>query len=163
MTNIIIFAANYLFWVIIAVAVVVFLLIERTAKNSFVRIAAMAFLLSFLMGKLASSLYYDPRPFVVEHVHPLIPHAASNGFPSDHTLFAMTVAGIVYFYHRKVGLLMIALALTVGVARIFAKVHSPIDIASGVAIAMLAVYLSVVINSLVQKLIITKRRVVAHE
>lgn len=163
MTNIFIFAANYLFWIIIGVAGVVFLLTKRTAKSSFLRISAIAFILSFLIGKLASSLYYDPRPFVVEHTQPLIPHAANNGFPSDHTLFAMTIAGIVFLYHKKVGLLLVVLAIIVGIARILAKVHSPVDIVSGAVIAVLAVYLSLVINSLIQKLFISKRRIITHE
>ena len=42
-----------------------------------------------------------PRPFVVQHVAPLFPRDADNGFPSDHTLLATFFAVCVFFYSRK--------------------------------------------------------------
>lgn len=157
MAQIIIFAAKYLFWIIIAVALTVFLFAEKTTKISFFWTATITLPLSFLAGRIASNLFYNPRPFVVERVLPLISHTANNGFPSDHTLFASTVAGIVFLYHKRLGLLLMALALMVGTARVLAKVHSPIDIISGATIAILAVYLATRINTLISKPFIIKK------
>ncbi|MCL4354190.1 phosphatase PAP2 family protein [Patescibacteria group bacterium] len=159
MTSVIIFAANYLLWIIIAVALTVFIFAERTTKRSLFWTAIIALPLSFLMGKIASSLFFDPRPFVIEHIQPLIPHAVNNGFPSDHTLFASTVAMIVFLHYKRTGIVLMALALIVGIARVLAKVHSPIDIISGVVIAILAVYLSTAINTLIRKPFLIKKAI----
>ena len=88
--------------------------------------------------KTGGAVYYDPRPFVAAHVAPLFPHAADNGFPSDHTAVTMFVAFSVLVVSRPWGLALAALSLLAGVARVLAHVHSPIDIAGAVAIAALA-------------------------
>ena len=80
---------------------------------------------------LAGHLYYDPRPFVTEHVKPLIPHGPDNGFPSDHALFTMTLTVITYFFNKKIASVMLILTIAVGAARVLAKAHSPLDIGSG--------------------------------
>lgn len=159
MTSAIIFAANYLFWIIIAIALSVFMSEKGATRGSLLHTAIIALSSSFIIGKIASDLFYNPRPFVVEHVQPLISHAANNGFPSDHTLFASTVAGIVFLQHKRIGLLLMVLTFIVGVARVLAKVHSPIDIISGVVIAILAVYLSTVINTLIRKPFLIKKAI----
>ncbi len=152
MTLLIIFAANYLFWVIIAIALLKFLFAKRATRSSLFWTAIIALPLSFLMGKIASGLFFNPRPFVIENVQPLIPHSVSNGFPSDHTLFASTVAMIVFLHYKRTGIVLMVLTLIVGIARVLAKVHSPIDIISGIAIAIFVVNLSVWINILIKKL-----------
>jgi undecaprenyl-diphosphatase len=90
----------------------------------FVLGAVFALALSFV----ASHLYYDPRPFVTDHVRPLFAHAADNGFPSDHALFISLLGFTIIGYSRKIGALLLAIAVAVGAARVAAHVHHPIDI-----------------------------------
>lgn len=85
-------------------------------------------LLAILFAKIGSHLYYDPRPFVTDHVTPYFVHSADNGFPSDHTLLAALLAYWVFIYRKGVGSVLIIIALLVGSARIIAGVHHLNDI-----------------------------------
>ncbi len=87
-------------------------------------------------------LYYDPRPFVAQHIHPLFAHAADNGFPSDHAALTMFLAVCVLFYSRLWGGALVVNALLVGTARVLAHVHSPLDIVAGFVFAAVAALLA---------------------
>jgi len=62
-----------------------------------------------------------------------------NGFPSDHTTLAATVALLVMGYRKLLGAVLLAASFLVGAARIAAHVHHVQDIVAGVLIAALAV------------------------
>jgi len=97
-----------------------------------------AVFIAVVIDKLAGKLYYDPRPFVSHHVSPLINHAADNGFPSEHTIAAMTISTLLYFYRKKFALVAFVLTVIIGSARVAAHVHSPIDIIGGLVIGAIA-------------------------
>ena len=138
MDTLIVIGAKYVIFVVGLAAIVCTLLSERTVRNNIVKIAVLSFPLAFLIAFIASLLYYDTRPFVAENTRPLIPHAADNGFPSDHTLYAMVMATIIFAYNRTIGVLLVILAILVGVSRVMAGVHYPVDIVGSVAIAAVA-------------------------
>jgi len=90
--------------------------------------------------KVVASIHTDPRPFVVDpSIRPLFAHSADNGFPSDHTTLAATVAFAVMIYRRWLGAALLAAGIGVGAARVIAHVHHGQDIVAGVLIAALAV------------------------
>jgi undecaprenyl-diphosphatase len=131
MNEIIILSAEYLFAVVVLLILIAWWMV---AKKDRIRIASMIILagiIAFILSRIASKLYYDPRPFVVEHVKPLIPHAPDNGFPSDHALLTGTLTAVTFFFNKKIASVMVILTIIVGVARVLAKVHSPLDIGSG--------------------------------
>ena len=142
MDALVIFGSKYLILAVGFIAVVATLFSERTVRNNILKLAILSFAIAFLIAFIAGYLFYDSRPFVVENVKPLIPHEPDNGFPSDHTLAAMVAATTLFVYHRKLGVLLVALAILVGVSRILARVHYPIDIAGGSAIAIAATCIS---------------------
>lgn len=84
--------------------------------------------ISLILLKISSVFINDPRPFVINHVMPLIPHAPDNGFPSDHTLITMWLALMVFLNNRRVGIALIVISLLVGISRVMALIHHPIDI-----------------------------------
>jgi undecaprenyl-diphosphatase len=87
----------------------------------------------------------------------LIPHVADNGFPSDHTLYAMVVAATLFVFKRKTGILVGVLAVLIGLARVSAGVHHPVDIIASVVIAIIATLLSyLVLKLLTQIKVLTK-------
>lgn len=95
--------------------------------------------LTFLLIKAGSAVYVDARPFVVDPVlHPLFPHAADNGFPSDHTAVCAAVGVVVLRYSRLAGALMLGLTLLIGWARVASHVHHWPDIAGGLVIGLVA-------------------------
>lgn len=140
MDSLIIFGASYLFVAVVLLWVVAWLQAGRAHKKQMVIATAAAVVLAAILDKIGSKLYYDPRPFVSQHLHPLVSHAADNGFPSEHTLFSMVLAATLVFFRPKVGWTAVAIALLVGVARVAAHVHSPIDIIGGALMGAAAGY-----------------------
>jgi len=138
MRSLVIFTGQYLIFIIGLIAIIATLLSEKTVRNNIIILAVISSLVALAIALVTGSLYYDPRPFVIDHFTPLIPHSSDNGFPSDHTLFGMVAAATVFIYHRKTGILLGILVILVGVARVIAGIHHPIDIIGGVLIAIAA-------------------------
>lgn len=130
------FAGHYLIFVVAFAAVIFALLSERKVRNRTIGLALLAFPTALLIAWVAGHFYYHTRPFVVENVQPLIPHEPNNGFPSDHTLLATVSSAVVFIHSRKVGLLLGIMALLIGASRVVAKLHYPVDILGGAAIAI---------------------------
>lgn len=142
MNDLIIFCAQYLYLFVIGIAFVSIVLTNPTTRRNIVKLSLLAFPLSFGLAQIASHMFYNLRPFVVEHIKPLIPHAANNGFPSDHTLLVIGIASILFVYNKRLGVFLFILGLLVGFARVYAKVHHPIDILGSVIITTVSVYIS---------------------
>jgi undecaprenyl-diphosphatase len=130
------FCAKYLFIFVVLIFVYAWLKADRRYKTRMGMAVVLAGIVASIVDKVAGKLYYDPRPFVTHNVTPLIAHAADNGFPSEHTLFTFTIAAVLYFYRPKLSYLAFGLALLVGLGRVAAHVHSPIDIIGGIAIGL---------------------------
>ncbi len=120
--------AKYLIYVLLLIAGIFFLQMDRPVKYQMARFALFSLPVTFAVAKLGSYFFYDPRPFVSGHFIPLIAHAADNGFPSDHALLAFAVAALVFHIEKKFGTVLYVLALAIGVSRVAAGVHSFIDI-----------------------------------
>jgi undecaprenyl-diphosphatase len=103
---------------------------------------AAAMLLALLFAKGAGALYPEPRPFVVHHRVPLIPHAPDNGFPSDHTLLTFACAFLVLPFSLPAALAGMAVATAVGLARVASDVHTPLDFVASLLFAALANFLA---------------------
>lgn len=131
MDNIIIFCAQYLFLFVIAGICIAWLQTTKNLKVQFIVATLIAGAIAIILSRIAGKFYYDPRPFVTQHVKPLIAHQTDNGFPSDHALLTGTLTAITYFFNKKVALGMLVLTVIIGVARVLAKVHSPLDIGAG--------------------------------
>ncbi len=139
MDSIIVFCAKYL--VLFIFALTIYTWYKTKNRRQFTAAVILAVIFALILTKLAGSLYYHPRPFAVEHIKPLIDHAADNGFPSEHTVAAMTLTAIIYFYRKKFAAAALILTLGVAVGRILAHVHSVVDILGGLLIGALAGYL----------------------
>lgn len=155
MTFLVIFAAQYLYLLVIVIGILFVLFAKSSVRKSLLLLSAVSLPISFVIGKLLEHVITSPRPFMVEHVQPLILHAAGNSFPSSHTLLAMAVASIVFVYNKKLGVFSAVLALLVGVSRVIAKLHYPQDILGSIAIAVGVTYLSwrILKNDRVRKVI----------
>ena len=142
LTQFIIFSAQYLHLVIFGVAVVFVLLKLSADKKHLLATGVVASFIALLLDKVLNQIIQSPRPFIVEKVTPLFSHVADNGFPSEHTLFVMIIAGVIFIYHRKAGVFFGVLALWVGLTRVIAKVHHFTDILGSIAIVIVAVTIS---------------------
>lgn len=132
----IIFGAQYLFIAVGIIALGYAGLRSRVVQKKMLIFGGLALPITYVVAKITSHFYYDPRPFVVNHTTPLISHVPDNGFPSDHTLICAALAAVVYQFNKKVGAVMWLFTLLVGLSRVVAGVHHLIDIAGSVVIAL---------------------------
>jgi undecaprenyl-diphosphatase len=140
MTTLVTITGQYLIFVVAVIAIIAAIFSKKELWWSIVKLAVLSFGLGFLIAYIAGLLYYDARPFVVQHIEPLIPHEANNGFPSDHTLAAMVTAAVIFVYRRWWGVLLGVLGILVGVARIYAELHYPVDIVASIFIAVITTF-----------------------
>ncbi len=141
MDFLIVLLAKYFYLLVVVIGVLVVLMEAKKERVNTIKLAIVALPLSFIFSRIAAAMFYNPRPFVVEKITPLIAHAADNGFPSDHTLFVMTISAIIFAYNKKAGMILVLLSLVVGLSRVLAKVHHGIDILGGMGIAFVATYI----------------------
>lgn len=76
-------------------------------------------------------LFHTDRPFdILPQVLPLF-SKTDYAFPSGHATFFMALAFALFFSHKKIGLIFIFFAFLIGISRVFAGVHFPVDILGG--------------------------------
>jgi undecaprenyl-diphosphatase len=112
-------------------ALLVLLVLQQLKRRQQVQLAVTIIIggiIAYLLAKIGSHLYYDPRPFVTGHFTPYFNHANDNGFPSDHTLLAGLLAFAVWPFRRRAALVLLGLALLIGGSRVIAGVHHSLDI-----------------------------------
>jgi undecaprenyl-diphosphatase len=140
MNTFIIFCGTYLIW---AIALVGFIYLIQSHKRKRIALFAVVVLpVTYILGKIIGAFWYDPLPFVENGTTPLIAHVANNGFPSDHMLLAGAIASVVFAYNRPLGIILWILAVVVGVARVLAGVHHPIDVIAAAIIAVAVAWIS---------------------
>jgi len=148
-----IFGAKYLVYidVLIAAAIIVALLYHQPRLRIVRWIVAFVLLLvlSEIAAQIASSVYSDPRPFVTGHFHPLIAHAADNGFPSDHGLLAAAVVAGVALLRLTWIIPFVVLGILVDWARVGSGVHHPIDVIGSAVLVALATIVAIFVAPLI--------------
>lgn len=138
MNPFLIFGATYLIVLPVIVFVLFFIKLSRVDMKKTLKFSVITLPLAFIIGKIANHFYINPRPFVIEHFQPLIEHAADNGFPSDHTLLAGSIAAIIWYINKPLGNIFWIIAILIGISRIAVGVHHPIDIIGSLVIAYIA-------------------------
>jgi undecaprenyl-diphosphatase len=135
-----IFFARYLIYFLV-LAIIIWLIKKprREALFLFAELALSAIVARGLITEWIRFFYDHPRPFALLGFNPLVPESGAS-FPSGHMTFLFSLALIVWYYNRKFGWWLLGLSFIVGVARIFAGVHWPLDILGGIAIGALSAY-----------------------
>lgn len=136
MDFLIIFLAQYLYILVLLGAGLAVVFAKPEVRKMTLLLAIITLPAAYVGGDIAGLLIQNPRPFVDLQIAPLVPHDPSNGFPSNHALLTMSVAAVVFVYNRKVGVTLFMLALAIGLGRVLAYVHSPIDILGSAIIAI---------------------------
>lgn len=104
---------------------------ERERRQYAAIYAALGTLLAYAVTLVTRNVIARARPFVDHQVNQLVPHVNDSGFPSDHSILAFAIVASLFVVSRKLGLIALALALTMGLARVFVGIHYPGDIAGG--------------------------------
>jgi len=91
-----------------------------------------AAILAWLISHVIKYIVASPRPFLaLPDINQLIEHGGNDSFPSGHATFFSALATAIYFYHKRLGILYGLGALIIGIARVVAGIHWPIDILAG--------------------------------
>ena len=107
----------------VAIALVLIATDRTERRREIIALCFIALPLAYGVSKHGAVFYSHPRPFVVMHVDPLLPHEPDNSFPSDHTLLAAGVAAVVFAFRRSWGAGLWLAAFAVGAARVTAHLH----------------------------------------
>jgi undecaprenyl-diphosphatase len=102
--------------------------------------AGFSALLGLAVAHLIADLWARPPPYAAHpgDAHLFVPASHDPSFPSDHTTAAFAIAVAILLRHRKAGVVALALAVLVALARVVVGVHYPSDVLGGAAIGTLA-------------------------
>ena len=85
--------------------------------------------------------YHRPRPYVqYSDIHALF-NVNQWSFPSGHATIFFSIATTIFFYNKKLGILLFIAAIIISFGRVAAGVHFPTDILAGLLIGTGAAYL----------------------
>lgn len=102
--------------------------------------AGFSALLALGVAQVISHLWERSRPYVAHKAdaHLFIPASHDPSFPSDHATAAFAIAVAILLRHRKAGLLALAMATLLSVARVAVGTHYPGDVLAGALIGSAA-------------------------
>lgn len=95
-------------------------------------------LTAYLVAKLLATIYpVSERPFELLGQAAGASYLNNPGFPSDHALFATFLLLAVWFETKQkiLSLILFVLVVAVCAGRVFALVHTPLDVMGGVVVA----------------------------
>ncbi len=114
---------------------------EDNIRNILVILASA--IVAWLVAKGIKHISLSPRPFeVLDNVNLLFEHGGGDSFPSGHATFYSALATSFYFYHKYLAIIYIIGAILIGLSRIIAGIHFPIDILAVYALVGLIGYLA---------------------
>jgi len=129
----IVFSAETL-GVVLLIGLIIFLFYHEHKGQGFHNVIVIlgAIFFAWFVSWLIKYIYPFPRPFIaLENVTKLMDHGGMDSFPSGHATFFSAIATILYFYHRKIALFYAFGAVLIGVSRIVAGIHWPLDVLVG--------------------------------
>jgi len=97
-----------------------------------VMVISLTGIIAWSLAVAAKNTFLMPRPYIMlSDIEPLFRLGVLDSFPSGHAAFFSAVAVAVYHYHRKLGALFVLATVGIGISRIIAGVHYPVDILGG--------------------------------
>ena len=139
-----IFLADYIgYFLILAVLILILKQTGWQRKIYFFSLISLSLILSRgIIAEVIKFFVARPRPFSVLNIQPLIDANGVNAsMPSGHMAFYFALAIAVFFLNKKMGLYFGGAAILMGVARIFAGIHWPMDILVGAIIGITSAFL----------------------
>ncbi|MGD0523462.1 MAG: phosphatase PAP2 family protein [Candidatus Microgenomates bacterium] len=134
------FLASILIWCLY-LALLILWALKFKIKKEVVLHAILASFVAWGISEMIKNLLPSMRPFNINNgpIYTLT-KPFDNAFPSGHAAAAFGLAMAIWFHNRKVGLVFLIGAMLVGVGRVLANVHFPIDITVGSLIGILVAY-----------------------
>jgi undecaprenyl-diphosphatase len=104
--------------------------------------------LAWVFSSVIKHILPTPRPYVsLVGVESLLTPGDDGSFPSGHTTAFIALAFSFYFFgYKRMGKILLLGALLIGIARIMAGVHYPIDILGGAVLGFLVAKVAIYIK-----------------
>jgi membrane-associated phospholipid phosphatase len=111
-------------------------------KKKEISISFITAILAWSLSRVIKILIHFPRPFThFEEIRPLFIESGF-AFPSGHATFFMALAFSIFLFHKKAGSIFIFFAILIGLARVIAGIHFPLDILGGFVLGISIAYLT---------------------
>ncbi|MFA5791418.1 MAG: phosphatase PAP2 family protein [Candidatus Paceibacterota bacterium] len=96
--------------------------------------------LAWILAVILKNLFHIPRPVLsLYDIHPLFTKTTFS-FPSEHSMLFFAFATAIFLFHKKAGYFFMFFAFIIGISRIIAGVHFPLDIFGGFVLGALVAY-----------------------
>lgn len=117
--------------------------VPRQARYRLYTRAFMTGITALVLAKTSSLFYHGERPFVATGQAAKAAFLQNGGFPSDHALLVFTITFVVWASTKnvKVSIALLIMSILVGVGRVLALVHTPLDVLGGFVFALIAALL----------------------
>lgn len=125
------FSATFLIWILYASFIVLWFVDGRVKREQIFK-AIIAGMLAWTIAEGIKLAFPTLRPYMLngEPVGVLITPVGS-AFPSAHTALAFSLAVTIFLLDGKIGWIYLSIAMFIGIARVLANVHYPVDILGG--------------------------------
>jgi undecaprenyl-diphosphatase len=141
------FGARDLIYVLVAGFLGVIWRARPTSRPRLIVVSVLGVLLAWQVIILIHQLYPHPRPQATDlPAQALVDRAIGSSLPSQHTTFAFLVATIVFCLRRRLGIAFLAGATIIGLFRVVAGVHWPLDILAGAVLGIIFGYLTYLLS-----------------
>lgn len=123
---------------------IAFLFLKGRGKDRHAAIEAIwSLMLTLVVTALVAAIVQRARPFlaIADIGYPimrLIPAPLNTSFPSGHTGAAVTMACVIFWVHRRSGMIAFACAALVALGRVLVGVHYPTDILGGAIVGLIS-------------------------
>lgn len=131
------FLATFLIWFLYLGLIILWFIDGRIRKEQVLH-ALLASLFALSIALLIKHFFPTLRPFVLNgRETDVLVKPTDGAFPSEHTALAFSIAVTIFMHDKRVGWFYLFAALVIGVARVLANVHYPVDIIGGAFIGTL--------------------------
>ncbi|MBS3902914.1 MAG: phosphatase PAP2 family protein [Anaplasmataceae bacterium] len=145
----VVFLAEYLsYFLVIGVLYYIFML--ENWRRRWIFIVLTSFIILIAMGGIAWPLQVivgSERPFQVLDFEAFVLSGSYYSFPSLHTTFFAAIATLFFLINKRWGVWYGFLTLLVGLGRVAAGVHWPVDIFAGLIVGVLGALLGSYLGS----------------
>jgi len=132
------FLASFLLWFMFFGLFVLWFTDGKIKKEQVIH-AIFAASSAWVIAHLIKAIFPTLRPFQVnDSPTAVIIPLANGGFPSGHTAAAFALAVTIWQHNKKAGVVFLVSALLVGIGRMLANVHYPVDILGGAVLGIVS-------------------------
>ena len=127
----------YVLFVSVPVAAYIKLRSNRRDLINFLLQFVVTLIFGYIIVALLQAVFPTDRPFVALGTTPIIPHSQTPSFPSSHATYAAICTGFLWQLKNTWGYWALAALVAIGLARVLASIHYPIDIIVGACLGIL--------------------------